>query len=164
MAKLDTAVIKEVSMSLPFGIGSVKWEVDSTERDAAWSLYVELVTRVAVQSLELDQGLVREALTSLYSLFGTTREILKQAGPRVGASKNSVGGIAIRVLNDGLRPFLARWHPLLQIWEAQKPPSASPKEHELAWSEEAKLRGELENLRQDLHKYANALAAISGVI
>jgi hypothetical protein len=163
MAKLDTAVIKEVSMSLPFGIGSVKWEVDSTERDAAWSLYVELVTRVAVQSLELDQGLVREALTSLYSLFGTTREILKQAGPRVGSSRNSVGGIAIRVLNDGLRPFLAKWHPLLQVWEAQRTPNVSPKEHELAWKEEAKLRGELEKLRQDLKNYANALEIVAGV-
>jgi hypothetical protein len=163
MAKLDTAVIKEVSMSLPFGIGSVKWEVDSTERDAAWSLYVELVTRVAVQSLEMDQGLVREALTSLYSMFGTTRDILKTAGPKVGASRNSVGGIAILVLNNGLRPFLAKWHPLLQVWEGKRSPTVSPKEHELVWPEEAKLRGELEKLRQDLEKYAKSLAIIAGV-
>jgi hypothetical protein len=52
MAKWDPAVIKEVSVSLPFGIGSVKWQTNTTEREAAWSLYVELVTRIAVQSFE----------------------------------------------------------------------------------------------------------------
>lgn len=163
MAKQDPAVLKEVSISLPFGIGSAKWQADPTEREAAWSLYVELVTRIAVQPLEVDQGLVREALTSLYSMFGSTREILKKAGPKVGASKKSVGGIAIAVLNNGLRPFLAKWHPLLQAWEAKRPASLSPKEHEQNWSEEPKLRAELAQLRSDLEKYADALAEIAGV-
>jgi hypothetical protein len=57
---------------------------------------------------------MREAMNSLYSLFGSTREILRKAGPTVGASHDSVGGIAIAVLNKGLRPFLSKWHPLLQ--------------------------------------------------
>jgi hypothetical protein len=39
----------------------------------------------------------------------------------------------------------------------------SPKEHEQKWSEEQKLRGELEVLRQNLEQYANALAEIAGV-
>jgi hypothetical protein len=163
MSKKDPAVLKKVSVSLPFGIGSAEWEADSTERRAAWSLYVELVTRIAVQPLELEQGLIREALTSLYSLFPTTREILKQAGPDVGAAHASVGGIAIAVLNNGLRPFLARWHPLLQAWEAKRPTDLSPKEHELNWSEEPKFRAELEQLRRDLEQYADALAKVAGV-
>ncbi|WP_242054996.1 hypothetical protein [Nostoc flagelliforme] len=73
----------------------MSWKVDTTQKKAAWSLYVELVTRIAVQTLEVDQGLVREAMNSLYSLFGTTREVLKAAGPDVGASRDSVGGIAM---------------------------------------------------------------------
>lgn len=124
---------------------------------------VELVTRIAVQPLEIDTGLVREALTSLYSLFGITRQVLKEAGPDVGASRESVGGIAIAVLNNGLRPFLAKWHPLLQTWEAQKPSDKSPKEHEQNWASEPKLRTELQFLRKDLEQYANALAVIAGV-
>lgn len=154
---------KKVSFNLPFGIGGVEWEVDETQTRAAWSLYVELVTRIAIEPLESDEGLVREALTSLYSLFGTTREILKEAGPDVGASINSVGGIAIAVLNLGLRPFLAKWHPLLQVYEAKRPSDLSPKEHEQQWSEEVTLRDELNKLRQDLKQYANALAVIAGV-
>ncbi len=161
--KSDPAILKKVSVSLPFGIGSAEWEADPTERRAAWSLYVELVTRIAVEPLKADEGLVREALNSLYSLFGTTREILKEAGPDVGASHDSVGGIAITVLNKGLRPFLAKWHPLLQAWEAKRPSNLSPKEHEQQWSKEEKLRDELEEIRRDLKQYAHALAQIAGV-
>lgn len=159
----DPAVLKKVSVSLPFGLGSAEWEADSTERYAAWSLYVELVTRVSVQPLQEDEGIMREALNSLYSLFGTTREILREAGPDVGASHHSVGGIAIAVLNQGLRPFLTKWHPNLQVWEAQRPDDISHKEYERQWVEEPELRQELETLRGELNKYAQALAQIAGV-
>lgn len=159
----DPVILKKVSVKLPFGIGVAELEADPTQRRAAWSLYVELVTRIAMQSLEVDRGLLREVLNSLYSLFGTTREILKEAGPNVGASRKSVGGIAIIVLNDGLRPFLSKWHPLLQAWEAKRPAELGSKEHEQNWSEELKFREELAKLRSDLNQYADALAKIAGV-
>lgn len=163
MAQRDPAVLQKVSVSLPFGIGSAEWQADPTERNAAWSLYIELVTRIAVQEMEIYQGTVREAMNSLYSLFSSTREILKAAGPDVGASHDSVGGIAISVLNNGLRPFLSKWHPCLQAWEANRPANLSPQNHEKNWIEESQLRSELAALRIDLEKYANALAQIAGV-
>jgi hypothetical protein len=163
MPKQDPAKLKKVSVNLPFGIGGAEWEADVTERKAAWSLYVELVTRITVQSLEADQGLLREALNSLHSMFAITRQILREAGPDVGISSASVGGIAIAVLNRGLRPFLSKWHPLLQTWEAQKPPTTSPKEHEKSWSLEPQMRQELLLLGTDLEQYAEALSEIVGV-
>lgn len=163
MAKQSPAVLKEVSVSLPFGIGSAKWQADATERNAAWALYVELVTRIAIQSLDSDQGLLREALNSLYVLFGTTREVLKSSGPQVGASRHSVGGIAIAVLNNGLRPFMTRWHLALEDWEMQRPDKISKKAHEQSWAEAPQMRQELEQLRKDLGQYATALAKIAGV-
>jgi hypothetical protein len=163
MNKSDPARLKKVSVSLPFGLGSAEWETDSTQTRAAWALYVELVTRVSVQELASDAGLLREAMNSLYTLFGTTREILRTAGPDVGASQESVGGLSIAVLNQGLRPFLTKWHPLLQMWEAQRPEKMSPKEHERKWSEEVNLRQELEDLRHELEIYSQALAKIAGV-
>jgi hypothetical protein len=163
MIKQPPAILDEVSVSLPFGIGSAKWKADPTEQNAAWSLYVELVTRIAVQSLGSDQGLLREALNSLYTLFGTTREVLKSSGPKVGASRHSVGGIAIAVLNNGLRPFMSQWHPVLEEWEAQRPTNVSKKVHEYDWTEAPKMRQELDELRNDLEQYAIALAKIAGV-
>jgi len=161
--KHDPAVLKQVKVSLPFGIGSASWESDPTERRAAWELYIELVTRVAVQSLSTESGTLREALSSLYTLFGSTREILRKAGPDVGASKESVGGIAIAVLNNGLRPFLSTWHVQLQEWEATKKDDVSVQAHEKAWDQEPILRSELETLRHNLSQYADALADIAGV-
>jgi len=163
MPKDPPAKLKSVTVSLPFGIGSAAWEADPTEQNAAWELYIELVTRVAVQSLDADQGTVREAMNSLYSLFGSTREILRKAGPKVGASRDSVGGIAIAVLNQGLRPFLSKWHPILQDWEARRAEGVSPRVHEKTWEQEPTLRKELEALRSGLEEYAKALADISGV-
>lgn len=165
MPKHDAPRLKKISVNLPFGIGGTEWEPDVSEAKAAWSLYVELVTRIAIQplSIEHDQGLLREALTSLHSLFATTRQILREAGPGIGASKQSVGAIAIAVLNRGLRPFLSKWHPLLQAWEAQRALEVNPIEHERSWEKEQQLRNELELLRQDLEQYAIALAVIAGV-
>ena len=70
----------KVSLNLPFGLGGVEqtWVPDDDERLAAWELYVELSTRITTVPLHAGTGLVREALSSLYSLFGTTREILRR--------------------------------------------------------------------------------------
>jgi hypothetical protein len=135
-------------------------ESDEAMRRAAWALYVELTTRITTQTLETDQGLLREALNSLYSLFASTREILREAGPDVGTSLESVGGIALAVLNVGLRPFLSKWHPALSAWEAQRPTDVGPKEHEKNWPEELQLRNELKLLRENLEEYVHALAEV----
>lgn len=163
MSKNNPAKLKKVSVNLPFGIGGAEWEADPTERRAAWSIYVELVTRIAVEQLEADQGVLREAMDSLYKLFAIMRQILREAGPDVGASRESVGGIAIAVLNKGLRPFLTKWHPALQAWEAERPSNLSPQAHEKNWTEEPQLRRELKELNQALEQYADALADIVGV-
>ncbi len=73
--------------------------------------------------------------------------------------------IAIAVLNheDGLRPFLAKWHPLLAGWEAQRRPEVDPRQHEKDWEYGPTLRGEMDGLRKRLTEYAEALAEIAGV-
>jgi len=60
-----------VKLQLPY-IGGIEgnWQPDERERDAAWEMYVELITRLAVVELRPGEGLLREALTSLYALFG----------------------------------------------------------------------------------------------
>jgi hypothetical protein len=105
--------IRSVNVGLsigPFQIGG-EWRPDEAEELAAWEMYVELVTRISVAELRDGEGVLREALTSLYSLFGTTREILRRHGPTIARGKNkgqlSFGYIAVAVLNGALRPLLA---------------------------------------------------------
>ena len=47
---------------------------------------------------------------------------------------------------------------------AQRDPARPPAEHERMWGKEAALRGELEAVRQNLERYADALAKIAGVL
>jgi hypothetical protein len=163
MAKKDKVKATKLEIGLPFDLGKLVLEPDEAQQNAAWELYVELTTRIAVQTLGEDEGLVREALSSLYSLFDITRDILRRAGPRVAQGKQSLGPVAIDVLNVGLRPFLSKWHPLLQTYEAKRPDDVSPREHEDNWEYIVEAREELEKLRRELSTYADALAKIAGI-
>ena len=68
-----------VEFKLP-GRGSISgtWEPDESEKTAAWELYVEMVTRTPLGDFSPKEGSAREALESIYSLFGTTRGVLRR--------------------------------------------------------------------------------------
>ena len=144
-----------------------KWVADRDQQRAAWEMYVELITRISIQPLAPDQGLLREALSSLYSLFGETRRILKAHGPGVarplGGGNVSFGQLAVDVLNMVLRPVLARWHPALLQHEHTRPATTSAVNHERTWTHHDELRGELERVRTEMLTYANLLAKASGI-
>ena len=118
MARLRRPSSVQVGLNLHVLQISGTWEPNEDEGKAAWELYVELVTRIAVVPLGEQEGLLREALSSLYSLFATTRDILRRYGPDVAEPKPhgqySFGVLAVAMLNYGLRPVLARWHPALE--------------------------------------------------
>jgi len=152
---------KSLKLGLPFGLGEIEFEANEVEQRAAWSLYVELITRVAIQRRRGDSSL-REALNSLYDLFRLTRTILREAGPAVAHGPKSFGPIALKILNEGLRPFMSKWHPQLQSYEKQCPPDISPIEHERRWQERQEMQMELRDLQRQMEIYAEALAEISG--
>lgn len=134
-------------LQLKLGLVEAEFVARDVDRQAAWELYIELATRVSTQLLPDAQGSDKQALSSIYSLFPATREILKRHGP----SAQNFARIAIAVLNLVLRPFLTRWH--LQFEGAAMPdPSAV-----------AQFRQELAAMRVDLREYANVLARIADV-
>jgi hypothetical protein len=155
----------EVKLDLKlFSIGGT-WEPNDAERRAAWELYVELVTRIAV--VPLRDGIAREALTSLYALFGQAREILRRYGPEVAEPKRdgeyNFGFLTVAMLNLAVRPVLSYWHPELQAWETQRGGSVAVKTHEDAWPRIGELRNELDRTRTILTSYAAVLAQACGV-
>ncbi|MFG3048992.1 hypothetical protein ACGFZR_29215 [Streptomyces sp. NPDC048241] len=157
----------EVRLKLPLLEIAGNWEPNDAERRAAWELYVELITRVSVVPLRADEGLLREALTSLYSLFGTTREILRRHGPEIAEPKRNgqynFGFLAVAMLNYGMRPLLATWHPILEDWESRRPADRSRRDHERAWDQAPQLRAALDETRLVLTAYAGLLATACGV-
>lgn len=109
--------LKGFNVNLPFNLGGVNIEVSEGNAKAAWALYIELATRISTQALKKGDGSVREALSSIYSLFETTRTVLQTAGPDAASRTDSIGPIAIRILNKGIRPFLVKWHTSLSAYE-----------------------------------------------
>lgn len=136
--------VPKFSVNLPFGLGGVEIEVSDAERRAAWNLYVEYSTRVATQALTPGSGDPAAALASLHSLFDTTREVLREAGPEAGKGPDSVGAVAIKVLNEGLRPFTTKWHGA-------------------AASSRADFDAELAGVQQELDSYVGELGKLAGV-
>ena len=93
-----------IKLKLPFA--EAEFNPIEADRDAAWDMYVELLTRITTQPLEPETGDEKTALDSVYSLFSTTREILK----RKGRNAPNFSKVAIIILNQIVRPFTAKWH------------------------------------------------------
>lgn len=164
--KTESTSLAEVEVTF-LGFIKAKWVADREQQNAAWEMYVELVTRIAMQALPDDQGLLREALTSLYSLFAETRRILKQHGPGVARelSRDAItfAHLAVAVLNVVLRPFLSKWHPALEEYESQRDTGYSQAAHERKWEQNTQLRTDLEEIRKKLSAYADLLAEAAGI-
>ena len=126
---------------------SAEISFEENDQDAAWELYVEMLTRIVTQPLPSDVGDEEIALESVHSLFATTREILRQRG----RSTIEFSKIAIPVLNQVVRPFTAKWH--------RESLSGAFKNEEKC----KEFRKELEVLQEDLCNYNRLLAEIAEV-
>lgn len=87
-----------------------EFDPQDQDRDAAWALYVELVTRITTQPLPEGEGDEQVAPDSVHSLFALTCEVLKTMGRR---HAREFAKIAVVVPNQKVRPFTAKWHRLV---------------------------------------------------
>ena len=125
----------------------MEWAPKAADKDAAWALYIELLTRITTQPLPSEHGDEKTALDSVYSLFAITRAVIKEHGRDcINFTK-----VAIVVLNQVVRPFTAKWHRkcLESAFEQD--------------SERTVFREELASLQVELRKYSRMLADIAEV-
>jgi hypothetical protein len=149
--------VKSAKVKIP-AIGELEVEITDVHRAVGWNIFVEASTRIATQRLR-EEGFIREALTSLYGLFTTVRTELKRMSPSPPPSKAGVYTVesyALRMLNDGLRPMLARWHPRLHQWEQTGKP-------ESVWPLASLCRNDLEVTRMKVSAYVHGLGAMLDV-
>ena len=125
----------------------MEWNPAEPDRDAAWELYVELLTRVTTQSLAPNDGDEKTALDSVYALFPITRSIIKQHG----RSSIEFTKLAVVVLNQIIRPFTAHWHRVSIQGGFDDPQTCQ------------QFRLQLSDLQQFLLKYTQMLADMAGV-
>ena len=125
----------------------MEWAPSEPDKKAAWLMYIELLTRITTQSLAAEHGDEKTALDSVYSLFATTRTVIKDTGPDcIEFTK-----IAVVVLNQKIRPFTAKWHKKSLAGDFSKV------------SECKQFRAELSVLQNTLRVYTAMLADMAGV-
>ena len=117
------------------------------DREAAWELYIELLTRITTQRLLPEYGDEKAALDSVYAIFPLTREILRRRGSGAG----EFAKLAIPVLNQFIRPFTAKWHRLSLAGAFSEPKKC------------AEFRDDLAGIQPYIRSYTTALADMAGV-
>ncbi len=125
----------------------MEWKPKDEDKTAAWELYIELLTRTTTQRLDEEHGDEKTALTSVFSIFSITRDVLKNNGRHcIEFSK-----IAIVVLNQIVRPFTAKWHKLSINGAFEDSKKCQ------------EFRAELSELQRVLKIYTRMLADMAGV-
>jgi hypothetical protein len=142
---LENWDMTSLKISVPYL--EMEWEPKDADRAAAWSMYVELLTRVSTQPLPDSDGDEATALESIYSLFALTREIMREQG----ADCMEFSKLAIVILNQRVRPFTAKWHRL-KLQGAFNDPAQCQQ-----------FRDELRSLQHVLMVYTGMLGEIAGV-
>lgn len=125
----------------------VEWVPSDSDKNAAWDLYVELLTRTATQVLPASNGIEKTALDSIYSLFDITRQILKHHG----RSCIEFTTLSIIILNQVIRPFTSKWHMLSEKKAFEDP------------SKCLEFRSELTKLQIQIRNYTKLLADLADV-
>ncbi|MBI5314728.1 MAG: hypothetical protein HZB34_02010 [Nitrospirae bacterium] len=135
------------SLKINVGILETEWQPQEKDREAAWELYIEMLTRIVTQPLPQGDGDEKSTLDSVHALFGITREILR----RKGRDCVQFTKIAVVVLNQIIRPFTAKWHRMCLGGAFNDPGTRQ------------EFRNDLSKLQVELRKYTKALADIAEV-
>lgn len=125
----------------------MEWAPKDPDKNAAWEMYIELLTRITTQPLQKTHGDEKTALLSVHTLFELTRTTIKH----YGRDCKEFSKIAIVILNQVIRPFTAKWHGV----EAK----GGFKEFDQC----TLFREELESLQAVLITYTRMLGEMAGV-
>jgi len=93
------------SATEPHPFADKDWQPTDADKSAAWALYTEIRTRITTQPLAYRHGDEETALTSIYNIFGLTRDAIRQ---HEGCTHFAT--LSVYVLNVQIRPFTAYWH------------------------------------------------------
>jgi len=123
------------------------WAPTSADKEAAWELYIELLTRVTTQHLQPGSGDENAVLDSVHKIFDITRDIIKKHG----SACLEFAKVAIVVLNQRIRPFTAKWQEVVVRDGFEDPGNCKL------------FRKELLQLQNELTIYTRMLANIASI-
>ena len=159
--------IKEGSFELDLGLVKLGAKLSEDDRQCAWELYTEIVTRVGVVGKRHDPTcedfsgeLYAESLDSLYNFFKECRGIMRKfpVGKLKESKQEHLGVLINRILNDVFRPFLEKWSgPFRAWWATAKNEKGSPYETQNQFPKLKDFLADWRDLRRVMRKVEQTL-------
>lgn len=122
------------SAELGLGDHKVSFRPNDTDRQIAYSIWVELSTRKIGLPIDAEDDVIAEIYDSWYAFFAVTRELIKDipVSKVRGSSTSKIIDLSVEVLNEGLRPHLTKWQARFRHWyERQMDSKADAEPQEL---------------------------------
>lgn len=141
-----------------FGDHKISFKPNDTDRQIAYSIWVELSTRKVGLPIEIEDDVISEVYDSWYSFFAVTRELIKDipVSKVRGDSTGKIIDLSIEVLNEGLRPHLTKWQARFRHWydtQLEKKEDVSPQDLQKKFPEYDALCADLLAVNNRLIKY-----------
>ena len=143
--------------------GPITITCDSHQRRAAWRIFFEMVSRIAIRPMDDDLGDDGAALTSLKNLFDECRKIVCGLEDDFVPKTNTVETYTLEMLNSQLAPFLSAWHPKWDSWKRSQE-KAGESVDSSQWGEHSNFRNGLRELQDSLRERARDFAKVAGVM
>ncbi len=153
------------------GIGNQKLKLrpNSTDRQIAYKIWVELSTRKIGLQIDLKDDIITEVYNSWYSFFSITRELVKDVPVSRFSRKDTsaIVTLSIDVLNEGVRPHLTKWQARYWHWhkqEMEKLESAvlEPQAIQQKYPEYQELSSDLLKVNKHLIRYREKMHELIG--
>lgn len=121
------SILSKGSFTLNLGIIQIGGELSEEDRQCAWELYTEIVTRLAVYGRDTEVTeeafhgeILSESLDSLYSFFREMRGIMRRfpVGRLETPDEYHLGKFVCSIMSEVMRPFLERWQGKYRHWTA----------------------------------------------
>jgi hypothetical protein len=165
--------LKEGSFELDFKIVKLGAKLAEEDRQCAWELYTEMVTRVAVvgkaddkNCANFDGEVLSESFDSLYRFFQEARGIMRRFPVgRIGKTKNHLGITVHEMMRTVLRPFLEKWHADFRHWlDAGADKKLSPMVRQTKYPKYKMLQADWQSVRLLMRSVQGELIKTYGLV
>jgi hypothetical protein len=158
--------LRAISVSLPFNLGKIDYELSSMDRVLAWKMYVQLMTRKAALLFDEENDVIVDVYASLYDIFPIARELLAAMPLSEIERSQGVSDLIVRVLNDAIRPHVTKWQGRYRSWweiqiadKSRK--GVDPQVLQRGYPQYEELVADLRRTNTELAKLADQLLAIA---
>lgn len=147
------------------GTGKLTLRPNMTDRQVAYSIWVELSTRKIGLPIDFENDVIAEIFDSWHTFFTITREMIKSipVSKVRHDSTQKIVALSIEILNEGLRPHLTMWQARFRRWyetelsRANKDEAIDPQEIQRKYPRWAELKVDTDRVNQHLIAYRKKL-------